>query len=67
MTSYKIENFFGHLDRVQTKEAVTHGANLLSVADLADAVTEGMTRSQIEQLIQFMVIFAAELDVGDAA
>lgn len=67
MTSYKIENFFGHLDRVQTKEAVTHGASLLTIAELADAVTENMTAAELRVLVSEVVKFMAELDTGEAA
>lgn len=67
MTSYKIENFFGHLDRNQTKEAVAHGASLLTIAELADAVTLNMNHSELVVLASEIVKLMAELDTGEAA
>jgi hypothetical protein len=67
MTSYKIENFFGHLDHAQTIEAVEHGASLLTIAELADAVTDGMTAAELTVLASEVVKLLAELDVEDAA
>lgn len=67
MTSYKIENFFGHLDRAQTREAVAYGAGLLTIAELADAVTLNMTAAELTVLASEIVKLLAEMDVGDAA
>ena len=50
MTSYKIENFFGHLDNGQTVEAVRHGFNLLSLDDAIDIILAGMTRTDLVEL-----------------
>lgn len=67
MTSYKIENFFGHLDRNQTKEAVAHGAGRLTIYEVADAVTQDMTAEQISEMVAHLIRFVAELDPGEAA
>lgn len=67
MTAYKIENFFGHLDRAQTREAVTHGASLLTVEQAIDAVTEGMNIDQLQEAAALILGYIAELDAGEAA
>lgn len=62
MTSYKIENFFGHLDKHQTREAVAHGAGRLTIAELADAITEDMTQAEMTVLASEIVKLMTELD-----
>jgi hypothetical protein len=67
MTSDKIKGFFGPLDRHQTKDAVRYGAGRLTVAEVANAVTEDMTADQMLELVTYVVGFAAELETGGAA
>lgn len=67
MTAYKIENFFGHLDTAQTVEAVKHGASLLTVEQVIDAVTDGMKASDLEEAAALIVGYLAELSTGEDA
>lgn len=50
MTSYKIENFFGHLDNDQTIEAAKHSLSLLSLEDAIEVILTSLTRTDLEEL-----------------
>lgn len=61
LTSYKIENFFGHLDFNQTFEAVAYGASKLTVTEATNALTQGMTLEQVQLVAALLIDYMAEL------
>jgi hypothetical protein len=65
MTSYKIEDFLNNLDHGQTVRLIAYAASRLTIAELADAVTEDMTASELGQLAAIIVQHIAELDAPD--
>lgn len=63
MTSYKIENFFGHLDSEQTFLAVCHGLTLLGDSDARRAILATLAPDELAELAEAI----AEVLEGGAA
>lgn len=61
LTTYRIENFFRDLDFVQTVQAVTYGASKLTISEATDALTQGMTREQLQLVAALLIDYIAEL------
>jgi hypothetical protein len=55
MVDYKIENFFGHLDRERTKEAVAHGLALLTPDEIIEVLKRALPDEDHAELVGMLL------------